>query len=253
MSIRVSAPATDWIRPTWYAGGDSRLGEAWTMLHLPYTLMVLSFAVVGAAIAPRFSWGILLATLGAYFLALGIGAHFLDQLPGMGSQYVRHWPNWALWLVGLGGVAAGVVIGVAGALLVLGPSFLALVAVQGLCALGYPLAPIFGGVLHRDSVFAVSWGSLPFLTSFYAQSRELSLASLLLAGAFAAIAVVEIRTSRRSREMRRRARSASDLGEDARTRGPPAFLGPDRILQGLSLAIVVVAIGLLTYRVLPGG
>jgi hypothetical protein len=241
------------VRPTWYSGGDTWLGEAWTMLHPPYTLMVLGFVITGAAISPRFSWTILVPTVIAYALALGIGAHFLDQLPGMGSRYVRHWPSWALWLVGLGGVATGVIIGVAGALLVLGPPFLVLVGVQGVCALGYPLAPLFGGVLHRDSIFAVSWGSLPFLTSFYAQSREFSLVSLLLAAAFGVLAVIEIRVSKRSREARRRARVAPISGRVGPSGEVPAFIVPDRVLQGLSFGVLALALGLLAYRVLPGG
>ncbi|MCI4351311.1 MAG: hypothetical protein L3K15_07350 [Thermoplasmata archaeon] len=241
------APA---IRPTWYAGRDSWSGEAWTMLHPPYTLMVLGFVIVGAAIAPRYAPGILAWTLVAYVLALGIGAHFLDQVPGMGSRYVRHWPARALWAVGLSGVGAGVAIGVAGAALVLGPWFLGLVAVQGICAIGYPIATLFRGVLHRDSVFAVSWGSLPFLTSFYAQSRGITLASLVIAAVFAAVAVLEIRLSRRSRELRR---DKGAVHEDARPDVLAPFAAPERLLRGLSVGTVVVALGLLAARVLSGG
>jgi hypothetical protein len=222
------------------------------MLHLPYTSMVLSFTVVGAAVSPKFSWTILLATLGAYFLALGIGAHFLDQLPGMGSSYVRHWPSSALWVIGLAGVAGGVGIGVLGALVLLGPTFLLLVLVQGVCALGYPLTPVFGGLLHRDSVFAVSWGSLPLLTSYYAQSGQISVESLILAAAFAVVAVVEIRVSRKSREMRSRASWGQPTPAGVQNRAPPVFRRPDRILQTLSIGTTLVAIGLLAVRVIPG-
>lgn len=70
----------------WYAGPDSVLGELWTLLHPPYTLMVLSFVVLGAALAPAISWAFLMGTLIAYFLGLGLGAHLLDQIPGMGSR-----------------------------------------------------------------------------------------------------------------------------------------------------------------------
>jgi hypothetical protein len=224
------------------------------MLHLPYTAMVLSFVVAGAAVSPRISWPILFATLLAYFLALGIGAHFLDQLPGMGSHYVRHWPTWALAIVGFGGVGAGVVIGVVGAWWVLGPPFLLFVIVQTVGALGYPLAPLFRGVLHRDSVFAVSWGSLPFLTSYYAQSGEIvSTASIVLVVVFAVIALVEIRVSRRSRELRRRARAGRLASGDGPMPEAPAFLRPDRVLQALSLGTVALSIGSLGVRVIVGG
>jgi hypothetical protein len=217
------------------------------MLHPPYTLMVLSFAAVGAVLAPTISLLVLGATLAAYFLGLGVGAHFLDQLPGMGSRYVRHWPSWALWAGGLGGVAAGVGIGVLGAWVRLGPPFLAWVLVQGLCALGYPLAPVFRGVFHRDSVFAVSWGSLPFLTSYYAQSGTISLAALAVAAVFAGAAVVEIRMSRWSR----RARKGVPAPGGGLTPRLPSRV-PDRVLQILSVGTTVVAFGLLAARLLAG-
>ncbi len=223
------------------------------MLHLPYTLMVLSFVVAGAAVSPRFSWSLLFVTLAAYFVALGIGAHFLDQLPGMGSHYVRHWPSWALCIVGLTGVAVGIAIGVVGAFLLRAPALLALVLVQGICALGYPLAPLFGGVLHRDIVFAVSWGSLPCLTSYYAQSGSISLESLLLAAIFATLAIVEIRVSRMSRELRRRPQVDAPADVVVRAPGAPAFRRPDVILQVLSLGTTLAAVGLLASRVALGG
>jgi hypothetical protein len=224
------------------------------MLHLPYTAMVLGFVVAGAVVSPRISGPILLATLLAYFLALGIGAHFLDQLPGMGSRYVRHWSPRALALVGFGGVGAGVVIGVVGAWLVLGPTFLLFVFAQTIGALGYPLARLFRGLLHRDSVFAISWGCLPFLTSYYAQSGEVvSAVSLVLLVAFGAIALVEIRASRRSRELRRAALVDDRSSGAVRSVGPPGFLRFDRILKALSLGTVALAIGSLVVRVVVGG
>ncbi|MGC2288375.1 MAG: hypothetical protein WA688_00760 [Thermoplasmata archaeon] len=223
------------------------------MLHLPYTSMVLSFVVVGAVLSPRFSWVLLLGTLAAYFAALGIGAHFLDQLPGMGSNYVRHWPNWALWTIGISGVSVGVVIGIIGAVVLREPVLLLFVLVQGICALGYPLAPLFRGALHRDSVFAVSWGSLPCLTSYYAQSGSISVVAVLLAAVFAALAVAEIRVSRMSRAERRR------VSVDAGAATAGSLLGirlkrrPDVFLGVLSLGTTLVAVGLLASRFLLAG
>jgi hypothetical protein len=222
------------------------------MLHLPYTSMVLGFVVIGAVVAPSISWTVLFAALAAYFLALGIGAHFLDQLPGMGSRYVRHWPAPALWAVGVSGIAAGASIGVLGAVLLRSPGLLALVAVQGVCAVGYPLAPLFAGLLHRDSVFALSWGSLPFFTSYYAQSGQVSAFSLILAVVFAIVAVIEIRVSRRSRELRRNARNLVETTEVAPGATDTSFRTLDRVLQALSLGTTVVAVGLLAIRFLPG-
>ena len=243
------AGSPDSIPQVWYAGSDTFLGELWTMLHLPYTLMVLSFVVMGAALSPRISWLLLAGTVLAYFLGLGIGAHFLDQVPGMGSRYVRHWSDRALWVGGFLSLGAAVAIGVAGALWYVGFPLLLLVAVQTVCAVGYPLARWFGGALHRDSVFAVSWGSLPFLTSYYAQSGTIDLGSLLVAIAFGGVAVLEIRLSRASRRLRAEARSFSSSESAALTAPRDSFRTFDRALQLLSTATIVVALALFAGRV----
>ena len=68
-------------RPAFYA-----LSGGWrdyvTLLHPPYTLWHLSYVVIGAALAPslpaeRLVWGLI-----AFMLALGVGAHALDELNG---------------------------------------------------------------------------------------------------------------------------------------------------------------------------
>ena len=240
------------MRPTWYAGGDSRLGEVWTMLHPPYTLMVLSFVIVGAALSPSLSFSVLLVTLLAYFLGLGVGAHFLDQLPGMGSRYVQHWPPSALWAIGLGSLGAGAGLGVLGAVVLHEPYLLVLIAFEAVVAVGYPLAPIFRGVFHRDSVFAIAWGSLPCLTSYYAQAGSISAAAMLAAGSIGAVAVVEIRVSRASR----RRRSPVSVLEGTpvlplplKDRGP---WNPDTTLRLLSGGTALVAATLLGGRAFIG-
>jgi hypothetical protein len=237
------------VRPVWYAGSDSVVGELWTMLHLPYTSMVLSFVLIGAALAPRISWLLLGGTLLAYFLGLGIGAHFLDQVPGMGSRYVRHWPDRALWLGGFLALGVAVAIGIVGAILWVGLPLLLLVGVQAACAVGYPLAGWFGGALHRDSVFAVSWGSLPLLTSYYAQARTIDLVSVLAAITFGAVAILEIRLSRASRHLREQARADLPAPAIGVVNPRSSFHRFDRALQVLSLLTILVALGLFAGRV----
>jgi len=242
----------DGVRPVWYAGRDTVTGELWTMLHLPYTSMVMGFVIVGAALAPDFSWPILGGTLLAYFLGLGIGAHLLDQLPGMGSRYVRHWPDGALWFGGFASLAGAVSIGVLGVLWCGGPVLLLLVIVQTVCAIGYPLAKWFRGALHRDSVFAISWGSLPFLTSFFVQAHTISVLSIIVAGAFAGLAIAEIRLSRASRRLRAAASSAD--AASLRGAGVPArsFRDFDRALRVLAGGTILVALGLFAGRIVLG-
>jgi hypothetical protein len=145
-------------------------------------------------------------------------------------------------------LGSAVSLGLVAAIWFVGPLLLVLVALQALCAIGYPLATWFGGALHRDSIFAISWGSLPFLTSFYAQARTLTSVSLLVAAIFAAVALLEIRLSRTSRRLREVSRATVDPGTL-----PRPFRRADLALQSLSLGTVLTALGLFIGRVVIGG
>ena len=52
----------------------------------PYTAWHLSYVVVGGCLAAEVSWGRLGLTVLAFFLAMGIGAHALDELAGRPLQ-----------------------------------------------------------------------------------------------------------------------------------------------------------------------
>ena len=69
-------------RPAFYAAGAGGWRDWWTILHPPYTAWHLSYVVIGASLAPHVDAGRLLATLLAFFLAVGIAAHLLDELHG---------------------------------------------------------------------------------------------------------------------------------------------------------------------------
>src|SRR5579884_3943747 len=65
--------------PAYYAR-RGRLADWWTLLHPPYTAWHLAFVVIGASLAPRPSVSTLVGTLLAFFLAVGVAAHALDEL-----------------------------------------------------------------------------------------------------------------------------------------------------------------------------
>ena len=70
------------VRPAFYALERGGWRDYVTLLHPPYTLWHLSFVAVGAALAPQFHLDRLVWALVAFFLALGIAAHALDELKG---------------------------------------------------------------------------------------------------------------------------------------------------------------------------
>jgi hypothetical protein len=58
------------------------------LLFLPYTAMVLAYAVICSAIAARLEGTRVLAIVIIYFLGLGVAAHALDAL---GSKEAKPW------------------------------------------------------------------------------------------------------------------------------------------------------------------
>ena len=69
----------------WYAQTGSKTRELYTIMHLPYTSMVLSYILIGASLSPSIYLTRLILSLVAYFLGLGISAHALNEL------HARHW------------------------------------------------------------------------------------------------------------------------------------------------------------------
>src|ERR1700733_11306361 len=75
-------------RPAFYAARPGGWRDWWTLLHPPYTAWHLAYVVIGASLAPHVDLTRLLATLLAFFFAVGIAAHALDELHGrpLGTQ-----------------------------------------------------------------------------------------------------------------------------------------------------------------------
>src|ERR687891_444978 len=69
-------------RPAFYALRSGGWRDLVTLLHPPYTAWHLSYVALGAAAAPQVHVDRLLAALGAFFLAVGVAAHALDELNG---------------------------------------------------------------------------------------------------------------------------------------------------------------------------
>jgi hypothetical protein len=236
-------------RPAFYAVGSGRLGDIVTLLHPPYTAWHLSYFALGAAAAPhvrvdRLLWGLL-----AFFLAVGVAAHALDELhdrplkTGLGDGV----------LLGLtvSGVAGALGIGVAGAIVVT-PWLIPFVVAGAAFVPAYNLE-LLGGRLHGDTWFAVGWGGFPALTGYFIEARSIGLAGVLVALACTLLSVAQRRLSSPARELRRRTvsvsgeRTAVGGRREALTRA--GMLAPlDGALEALSVAIVVLACGVLAAR-----
>ena len=238
------------VRPAFYALAPGGWRDYVTLLHPPYTLWHLSYVAIGAAIAPHFDAGVLGLTMLAFFLALGIGAHALDELNGRPLR--TRIPSRTLAALAVGSVAAASAIGV---VVALRRDLWLLVFVGAGCLLvvAYNLE-LFGGALHGDLWFALAWGAFPVLTAFFASAEEIRIEAVVAAAAAALLSHAQRRLSTQVRDVRRRAASvtgriewqdgrADPLDADALTRIP------EQALQALTAAVVLLALALVLMRV----
>jgi hypothetical protein len=240
---------TDLDRPAFYALRRGRWRDWVTLLHPPYTAWHLSYVALGAAAAPTVHVDRLLAGLAAFFLAVGISAHALDELQGRPlGTHISDRGLVTLAVVGLVGAAG---IGVAGALTV-SVTLLPFVAVGSFLVVAYNLE-LFEGRFHSDRWFAAAWGAFPALTGYWVNALSLDLAGVLVAGACWALSVAQRRLSTPVRELRRR--TAAVEGHQRMTDGRVFELSAatlaaplDGALRALSLAVPLLAAGALAIR-----
>ncbi len=236
-------------RPAFYAlrGGGWR--DLLTLLHPPYTAWHLSYVALGAAAAPVVHVDRLLAALGAFFLAVGISAHALDELQGrpLGTRLSDR------TLVGLAvlGLAGAAGIGIYGTVTV-SATLAVFVAAGVFLVVAYNLE-LFGGRFHTDLWFAAAWGAFPALTGYWVCALSLHPAGLLVAAACWALSLAQRRLSTPTRELRRRTvsvdgqqRLADGTVKELTAAGLAAPL--DGALRALSLAMPLLAAAALTVR-----
>lgn len=234
--------------PAFYVRGRGAGRDLLAVLHPPYTAWHLSFVVIGAAAAPVVSWRLLGLTVAAFFLAVGVAAHALDELHGrpLGTELGVV----TLKMLAVGTLAVAVGIGVAEAIMV-GLWLLVLVAVGAFLVVGYNLE-MFGGRLHTDWAFAVSWGGFPALVGYVVQSRSVTPSALAIAGGATGISIAQRALSTQARLLRRRVTAVTGfLVLDGKRRDLDRLflLRPVEVaLSALSWSITILALGLVGAR-----
>jgi len=230
----VSAPA----RPAFYAMRQGGWRDYVTLLHPPYTLWHLSYVAVGAALAPRMDWALLGWTTLAFFLAMGVGAHALDELQGRPLQtLIPARTLAALAAVSIGAACAiGCVIAARQTLWLL-----VFVAAGGFIVVAYNLE-LFGGAFHGGLWFPAAWGAFPVLTAYFAAAHTIRGAAVAAAAYAFALSWVQRTLSTPVRAVRRS--PASAVTEAERAIAPAA----ERTLKVLAAAAVLIAAALLLAR-----
>jgi hypothetical protein len=236
------------MRPAFYALRPGGWRDYVTLLHPPYTAWHVSYVVVGGCLAPEVPWGRLGLTVLAFGLALGIGAHALDELNGRPLQTAI--PSGVLAALAVLSVAAACALGVAVAARTTW-WLLAFIAV------GAALVPVYnlellGGRLHTDLWFALAWGAFPVLTAYLACAERIRGEAVLAAAWAAALSLAQRRLSTQVRRLRREVRevdgeieladgSREPLTRAALVAAPEAalrYLASSAVLAGAALAVV---------------
>ncbi len=191
------------MKKNWYQLEGSKGAELWTILHLPYTLMCISFLAIGFGIAHIQRWDVFAWIIFAYFLGLGIAAHAFDQLPEMGSSYVKFLTSRELLSLGVLSVSPAVLIGVYWMINLRMWHLIWIIPLQTFFVWAYPNSKFLGGRFHNDFWFAVSFGFIPVMAGFYINALTFNAIFLPWAILAALIAGIEITLSRYVRALRK--------------------------------------------------
>ncbi len=237
-------------RPSFYALAPGGWRDLVTLLHLPYTAWNLSYVAIGAALAPHFALGRLGLTLAAFFLAVGVSAHALDELKGRPLR--TQLGDRTLIVLAAVSLAGAIAVGVGAAVLV-SPLIIPLIAFGAVAVPAYNLE-LAGGRFHNTATFALAWGAFPAFTGYFFESLRVRPAGALIAVACAGFSVAQRRLSAPARELRRQ--TVTVAGTRVRSDGTAlelnvgVLLAPlEGALRATGVALILLASALVVLRV----
>jgi hypothetical protein len=217
---------TDDVKPAFYALKRGGWRDYVTLLHPPYTLWHLSYVAVGAALAPVFHLDRMLWAMAAFFLAMGVAAHALDELRGRPLK--TEIPSGVLVTIAVVSLGAAVAIGI-GAAAAWGWGLLVFVAIGAVLVPAYNLEL----ALHTDWGFALCWGAFPALTGYFVEAQTLRLEAVAAAGYAFVLSLAQRALSTPVRAARR---------ERSTTAGTEPLERALRLLAGASILIAVALV-----------
>jgi hypothetical protein len=241
-------------RPAFYALRPGGWRDLITVLHPPYTAWHLANVAFGAAAATQIHTDRFVATLAAFFLAVGVSAHTLDELNGRPLK--TELSDRTLIVLASVSLAGAVGIGVAGCIIV-SATLIPFVLAGAFFVVAYNFE-LFGGRFHTAFWLAFAWAAFPALTSWWVNTLTLDSFRADVAGALVAagcFGLVSVQRTLSTPVRRLRRATASVTGEQRLDDGTVIPLtvaeisGPlDASLRGLSWAVVVLSIGLVVIR-----
>jgi len=236
-------------RPAFYALQPGGWRDYLTLLHPPYTLWHLSYVAIGAALAPELTVERLVVALAAFFLAVGIGAHALDELHGHPLQTrISDRTLIVLSALSIGGAVALGVYGSIAYTMWLAP----MVVAGGFIVVAYNLE-LFRGAFHSDVWFAVAWGSFPLLAAYLAVAERITVEALVAAVFAGFLSLAQRHLSTQVRTVRRRVTAVSGTlevtgGERREITAATLTSAPEAALRAMTVAVVSLAVSLVVLR-----
>ena len=236
-------------RPAFYALAPGGWRDYVTLLHPPYTLWHLGYVAIGAALAPEFRLERLVLTLAAFFLAMGVAAHALDELKG--RPLATRIPARGLVALAAASLAGAVAIGIY-AVVAYSPWLVLFVVAGTVLVLAYNLE-LAGGRLHTGFWFAAGWGSFPLLTGYFASAEVVTVEAVAAAVFAFLVSFAQRELSLPVRSVRRRVvRVSGEIELKDGTREPVSAAtlarAPERALQALTGAVTALAAALVLLR-----
>ncbi len=240
------------MEEAWFFKSGGGWRPYYNLLYLPYTATVLSYVVIGAAIAPVIYYDRLGSAIVAYFLGVGLAAHYLNEASTgrAGTKISRR----GLLTISLSALTIALFIGVYYALTV--TVFLLLfIFAETFFLFSYNVKSFLGGRFHNDFWFSLSWGSLPLLTSYFVNTLTITPSSLLMSVVAGLTAGIQARLSKWLKEWRRNPELNSILSRS--NNGAPLIKNydihsliwrPQSALKILVLTVNLLALSMLLSR-----
>jgi hypothetical protein len=221
----------------WYVPrvGPRRLRLFIGLSFYPYSLMNASYVILGSAIAPHVDLWRAGGMAVVYLLAVGVAAHSLDAM-GPNKPWGDFLTKNQLTVLALAGIVPALALGLYYAL-AFSPLLIPLGLVELFFLLAYNLES-FGGRFHGDGWFAFSWGLLPVLVGFVAQTNYVGPSSLVASLFGFSTAYLEISASRPYKALKK-----NPGGDDAQLANRL-----ERILQAVVCSTLLAAALLLALR-----
>ena len=181
---------SEWFVPK-FGSRNFRLSVG--ILFLPYTGMVVSFAIWGS-LSVEFSLDRLVSIGLLYFFAIGISAHCLDAL---GSKK-KPWgplPKTKLWVASIISLIISFSVGLY--FIFLDSWLLFPIGIIDVFFLFAYNLELFHGKFHNNASFVISWGILPVFAGAVIQSNTISVETIIFSVIAGFVSYILIITSRK--------------------------------------------------------